>query len=179
MFTKKKLAAAIGLLCLSLSCQLTYADANPDCNASGGLTSTECGVGASATADTSVALGAAAIGDQSVAAFDFSSAIGSGATTSRANQIALGTSTSTYTATGIASAASRATQTGALQLVTSDANGNLATDGGRLFTELDRQDKRNDVLAEGVAISLAAESPAVPANGSRLEDSSPFCYRTG
>ncbi|MGD9924021.1 MAG: YadA-like family protein, partial [Pseudorhodoplanes sp.] len=54
----------------------------------------------------------------------------------------------TYTMRGIASDASRAAQQGPVELVTSDANGNLATDGGRIFDELDD-------LEEGVAMAMA------------------------
>src|SRR5262249_43793090 len=43
------------------------------------------------------------------------------------NQQVFGTATNTYTMPGIASAVSKATQTGPLQIVTSDASGNLAT----------------------------------------------------
>ncbi len=57
--------------------------------------------------------------------------------TTRADQISLGTSASTYTAAGIGTAASRATQSGALQVLTTDANGNIAGDGGALQTQVD------------------------------------------
>jgi hypothetical protein len=50
-----------------------------------------------------------------------------------------------------------------LQLVTSDGNGNLATDGGRLYSQLEDLEDNYDELAEGVAMSLALQSPAVPA----------------
>ena len=59
--------------------------------------------------------------------FSNSTAIGNGATVTRANQQVFGTATNTYTAPGITSAASKAAQTGSLQVVTSDAGGNLAT----------------------------------------------------
>ena len=68
-----------------------------------------------------------AIGVGAVAAFAGSTAIGAGAVTTAPNQMLFGTASSTYVAPGITSAASRAAQSGALQIVTSDAGGNLAT----------------------------------------------------
>jgi trimeric autotransporter adhesin len=68
-----------------------------------------------------------AIGIGAVAAFAGSTAIGAGAVTTAPNQILFGSASSTYVAPGITSAASKAAQSGALQIVTSDAGGNLAT----------------------------------------------------
>ena len=48
----------------------------------------------------------------------------------------IGTASNTYTAPGITSAASRAAQSGPLQVVTTDANGNLASDGGAIFNNI-------------------------------------------
>jgi trimeric autotransporter adhesin len=70
---------------------------------------------------------ATALGAGAVAAFAGSTAIGAGAVTTAPNQMAFGTASSTYAAPGITSAASRAAQSGSLQIVTSDAGGNLAT----------------------------------------------------
>jgi len=71
--------------------------------------------------------GAIAIGNNSQANFANSTAFGNGAATTRANQQMFGTASSTYTMPGVTSAASRAAQTGPVQVVTSDAAGNLAT----------------------------------------------------
>jgi trimeric autotransporter adhesin len=68
-----------------------------------------------------------AIGTGAVAAFAGSTAIGAGAVTTAPNQMMFGTASSTYVAPGITSVASKAAQSGPLQIVTSDANGNLAT----------------------------------------------------
>jgi trimeric autotransporter adhesin len=68
-----------------------------------------------------------AVGAGTRANFSNSAAFGAGATATRADQQVFGTATNTYTMAGIASAASAAAQTGPRQLVTSDANGNLAT----------------------------------------------------
>ena len=70
---------------------------------------------------------ATALGAGAVAAFAGSTAIGAGAVTTAPNQMAFGTAGSTYVAPGITSGASRAAQNGPLQIVTSDAGGNLAT----------------------------------------------------
>jgi YadA-like membrane anchor domain/Head domain of trimeric autotransporter adhesin len=70
---------------------------------------------------------AVAMGSGASANFDNSVAIGNGATTTRANQQVFGTASNTYTMGGITSAASRAAQSGPVQVVTSDASGNLAT----------------------------------------------------
>ncbi|MEL6862415.1 MAG: hypothetical protein AAGL11_11300 [Pseudomonadota bacterium] len=84
---------------------------------------------------TAAGVGAVSIGADATAGFDNSVAIGQGAATTRANQISVGTATNTVTVAGITSAESRAAQSGPLELVTSDANGNLATDGGVFFSQ--------------------------------------------
>ncbi|MBO6753518.1 MAG: YadA-like family protein, partial [Spongiibacter sp.] len=94
---------------------------------------------------------------------------GAGATTTRANQVALGTSSSTYTMPGITSQASRNAQSGPTQIVTSDANGNLATDGGATFaaieslsTESDRARRDIEENRRGIALAMAMKAPYVP-----------------
>src|SRR5690606_36567452 len=112
-----------------------------------------------AVGDFSTATGAnsAAYGRGATATHANSAAFGNGATTQRANQQVFGTATNTYTMTGIASDASRAEQRGPLEVVTSDINGNRATDGGLLFDELSR-------LGGGVAIAMALENPDLVGN---------------
>jgi hypothetical protein len=68
-----------------------------------------------------------AIGKNANAGHAGSAAFGAGATTTRDNQQVFGTAGNTYTMSGIASAASAAAQSGQVQVVTSDASGNLAT----------------------------------------------------
>ncbi len=68
------------------------------------------------------------LGTNSSANFANSTALGNGAATTRADQISIGTGTNTLTASGITSLASRSAQVGPLQIVTSDQDGNLATD---------------------------------------------------
>jgi trimeric autotransporter adhesin len=67
---------------------------------------------------------------------------GNGAVASLPNQYVMGTANHTYTAPGITSATSKARQSGPLEVVTSDANGNLATDGGQIFATLDDHETR-------------------------------------
>lgn len=127
-----------------------------------GPSSTALGSFSAATGTGSTAIGrgslstgtdSTAIGRLSNAAHDNSTAIGYSATTTRANQIMFGTASNTYTAPGITSAASRAAQSGPVEVVTSDADGNLATAsasqlGLATVTQMDRN-------TEGVAMAMA------------------------
>jgi trimeric autotransporter adhesin len=90
--------------------------------ASAGNAGVAFGDGTTATGPNSAALGVNAN-----ATFANSTAVGTGATTTRANQQSFGTAANTYTLAGITSGASKAAQSGPIQIVTSDANGNLAT----------------------------------------------------
>jgi autotransporter adhesin len=85
--------------------------------------------GGAAFGDAAQATGsnATAVGTGAQATFANSAAVGSGAVATRANQQVYGTAANTYTMAGVTSAASRAAQSGPLQIVTSDAGGNLAT----------------------------------------------------
>jgi hypothetical protein len=137
-------------------------------NASGN-SSAAFGENASATNTNSTALGqsatasgvsATAVGQGASAAFTNSAAIGAGVTATTANQFSIGNANNTYTMAGIASDASRAAQSGPIEVVTTDLNGNLATDNGHIFGKLDD-------LEEGVAMAMALPSlgvlpPGVP-----------------
>jgi hypothetical protein len=68
-----------------------------------------------------------AIGNNALASANGGVAIGNGAKATLQNQVVLGTADYTYTTPGITSATSLARQTGPVQIVTSDTNGNLAT----------------------------------------------------
>ena len=72
----------------------------------------------------------------------------------------LGTSNHTYTAPGIGSQLSRSRQMGQVNVVTNDAFGNLADDGGEIFRRLDEHDA-------GIAMSMAMENPSL-ATGERF-----------
>ncbi|WP_313612650.1 hypothetical protein [Agrobacterium sp.] len=113
-----------------------------------------------------------ALGAGASAGYNNSVAIGAGATALREGQVVLGTSSNTYTMAGIGSSASRAAQTGPVKLVTSDANGNLATtdfdiasltgDISRLKTTVDRNRKDAN---KGIAAAMAmtgAPTPSAP-----------------
>ena len=113
------------------------------------------GLSSTAVGGSSVANGidSSALGAGSSAAFTNSTAIGHDAETTRDNQMALGTATNTYTAAGISSAASAAAQSGPVELVTSDASGNLATtDAASLGLASIEEVGRN---TEGVAMAMA------------------------
>jgi hypothetical protein len=78
---------------------------------------------------------------------------GEGAEVEKDNQFMFGTKRHTYTAPGIVSDLSLARQTdGPLEVLTSDQSGNLATDGGQIFSALSE-------LNGGVAIAMALVNP--------------------
>ena len=94
--------------------------------------STTVGLLSSASGENSTALGRGAN-----ATNDNSTAIGAGATTTADNQVTIGTASNTLTVSGVTSQASRNAQSGAIEYLTSDAAGNIATDGGALNAGLD------------------------------------------
>jgi hypothetical protein len=112
------------------------------------------GQGATVAADNGSAYGAGATvaaGHTNAAAF------GAGATTQRANQQMFGTARNTYTMPGVTSGASRSAQSGPTQLVTTDANGNLASDNGSTFRHIDENQS-------GVAMAIAMQNPDLTGN---------------
>lgn len=94
-------------------------------------------------------------------------ALGRGVFTSRAGQVAVGNSNNSYTFAGITSSASLAAQSGPLQVVTTDANGNLASDGGLIFDAIDQIGQGLEQANEGVA--LAFSSAWRPGSGIQLD----------
>ena len=86
--------------------------------------------------------------------------------------MSLGNATNTYTMGGITSDASKAAQTGPLEVVTTDAQGNLASDGGAFQRQLDALGERDSELAEGIAIALALDAP-------NLQSGQSFALRMG
>lgn len=138
-----------------------------EANASGnGSSNVAIGDRASATGDGTRNT---AVGAGSSANFANSSAFGAGATATRENQQVFGTASNTYTMSGITSGASRAAQSGPLQVVTTDANGNLASDGGRLFSDIaglkndvNRAFREIDKNTEGIAIAIAMGGLSLP-----------------
>lgn len=124
-----------------------------------GTNSIAIGTGAVATGSVAIGVGAVASGG-GTAIGDFatanvgtnSAAFGTNATATRSNQQVFGTASNTYTMPGITSSASRASQSGLLEVTTTDAAGNLATDGGAIFNAIAR-------VQAGVAIAMAVETP--------------------
>jgi len=115
------------------------------------------GFGASASGLNAIALGeeadasgisAIAIGTRARASFNDSVALGVGAVTERSNQMMFGRRSSNYTMPGLNSPGSKAAQTGEIALVTTDANGNLSSDGGETVAALTQSIETN---AKGVA----------------------------
>lgn len=124
------------------------------------VNSTALGTGATAGTSGGGGPNATAVGANSSASFSNSAAFGSNAVATRPDQQTFGTRSNTYTMPGITSPASRATQSGLLQLPTTDAAGNLASDGGATFKAISR-------LRAGVALSLSA-TPPVLAHGEKF-----------
>jgi hypothetical protein len=116
-------------------------------------------LGTGALAGGAGGINATAIGANSSAGFANSAAFGAGAVTTRANQQTFGTPANTYTMPGITSGASRAVQSGPLQLPTTDAAGNLASDGGATFKAIAR-------TQAGVAVAMAMTPPVLTAGDS-------------
>jgi hypothetical protein len=77
---------------------------------------------------------------------------GNGAVASLQNEFVLGTANHTYTAGGITSGVSRDRQSGPLEVVTTDSQGHLASDGGEIFSKLGEH-------GAGIAIAVAMENP--------------------
>lgn len=77
-----------------------------------------------------------ALGANSSVQHDNSTAVGAGAKSSDTNQVTLGTKDETIRAEGVTSQKSKDRQQGALEVVTSDSGGRIATDGGAIFSTL-------------------------------------------
>jgi trimeric autotransporter adhesin len=113
---------------------------------------------------------ATAIGPGATATFANSSAFGAGATATAANQMAFGTASSTYRMPGITSAASLAAQSGPVSVVTTDANGNLATasfnpqDISVLQSNVATLQTQMKQAFEGTAIAIAMGGSALPSD---------------
>ena len=117
------------------------------------------GTGNNITANDTLAIGSGAR-----ATANNSSAIGAGAQANLPNQMVFGTTSETYTAPGITSGLSKARQSGPLEVVTSDANGNLATDGGATFASIDRNAQGIRENQEGVAVAMSVDGPDLVTN---------------
>jgi len=114
------------------------------------------GTGARAGAQNSTAVGSDA---QVADAHERSTAIGYGARSEFVDEVSLGAKdgSATYTTPGITSGKSLSRQSGPLEVVTTDSNGHLASDGGAIFSALSE-------LNGGVAIAMAMVNPDLVAN---------------
>jgi trimeric autotransporter adhesin len=132
----------------------SHAVAKGDESTAVGWTAVASGSGASAYGANAFATGdkSTAVGNDARAEADRSTAIGTGAKATKADQMAIGTKDNTYTTPGITSDLSRSRQSGPLEVVTSDAGGNLASDGGFIFKQLKE-------AREGIAIAMALHDP--------------------
>ena len=103
-----------------------------------GASATASSVNSTAVGETAEAsgVGSIAVGQGSGATHDNSMVFGVGASSAVDNQIVLGLANQTLTVAGLPSAASLAAQGAVTGLVTTDANGNLASDGGALQTSV-------------------------------------------
>lgn len=152
-------STAIGQVSTATSLNTTAIGVNAEASATGatavGVTATASGSDSSVLGSQSTASGfrSNVFGNSSTAAFDNSTAIGAVVNTTREDQMMFGNTTNTYTTPGITSAASTAAQTGPVELVTSDAGGNLATmDPATLGIASTTDADRN---TEGVAMAMA------------------------
>jgi trimeric autotransporter adhesin len=105
---------------------------------------------------------ATAIGAGSSVQHNNSTAVGAGAKSSDANQVTLGTKDETIRAEGITSQKSKDRQIGATEIVTTDAEGRLATDGGSTFRAisantalLSQHTAKLEEHSKGLAIAMA------------------------
>lgn len=124
-------------------------------NASGPA-SLAIGVNSQAAAPDSVA-----IGNRASANFANSVAIGNDSIATRTNQIVLGSATTTYTLAGITSAASRGQQGAVVGILTTDANGNLASDGGALQASVADHELRITGLESSITEGLQDTSDSM------------------
>jgi hypothetical protein len=118
---------------------------------------TAVGANSQAIADNATAVGANTQANQEGSVAIGTDANGDGAISNRDNEFVLGTNDHTYTAPGITSGLSRARQSGPLEVVTSDAGGHLATDGGEIFARLDEAES-------GIALAMSMEDPDLIGN---------------
>jgi trimeric autotransporter adhesin len=113
--------------------------------------------------------GGTALGAGAQVKHEGSTAVGAGAKSTDTNQVTLGTDKDTVRAPGITSQTSKDRQVGSLEVVTSDSEGRLATDGGAIYNQLDSHSStlnahtallsdhsaRLDEHAKGLAIAMS------------------------
>src|SRR5690606_34411280 len=117
-----------------------------------GYSAISIGTNANAGATYGIAMGQNTVVQQPGGVAIGTDSSGAGAVSTGVNQMVLGTGMHRYTAPGIATAWSRSFQSGPLEVVTSDAGGNLATDGGSIFRRLDEH-------TSGIALAMSMQNP--------------------
>ena len=88
--------------------------------------------------------------------------------TTSGNQVSVGDDSSTYTLSGITSADSLAAQSGPIEVLTTDANGNLASDGGAFSAGLSSVRDDVDENTGGIALALATSNIPALNHGERI-----------
>ena len=83
-----------------------------------------------------------AVGASSSVQHDHSTALGAGSASTDDHQVTLGTGEDTLRAPGVTSQKSKDRQSGALQVLTTDEDGHVASDGGQIFETLDNHEGR-------------------------------------
>ncbi len=114
-----------------------------------------------------------ALGANSSVQHNNSTAVGAGAKSTDTNQVTLGTKDETIRAEGITSQKSKNRQQGAVEVVTSDSGGRLATDGGQIFSTLStHNDQINDLYNLNAAQqnSLNAHTALLSEHTKRLDE---------
>lgn len=102
-----------------------------------------------------------AIGARANVQHEHSTALGADSASTTDHQVVLGTKDDTVTAPGITSQLSKDRQVGPTEIVTTDANGNLASDGGATWHAIGHLDGKVNKAFDGIAIATAMESPQV------------------
>jgi hypothetical protein len=132
-----------------------------------GTDTTAAGTNASAFGINAAAgaTGATAIGAGSVAAQTNSTAIGVGVASTRANQVIIGTAQQTITMPGVPNPASRAVQSGVVGILTTDENGNIATDNGTFEQRLSQVEAATANPTSTAAVAANTQAAAINATG--------------
>jgi hypothetical protein len=129
-----------------------------------GLAATAAGYNARATGNYSAAIGANTQANAAGSVAIGTDSTGQGAVANLPNEFVMGTQNQTYTAPGITSGLSQARQSGPLEIVTSDANGHLATDNGAVFHQLNELGNGVAKARSGIALAIAMAGPDLTGN---------------
>lgn len=121
-----------------------------------------------------------AVGANSHVGHDHSTAIGADAESTDDHQVTLGTESDTIKAKGVTTAKAKARQVGPVELVTTDSEGRLATDGGATHAAISnntaknvQQDNRldgHDTAISNNAAAIQDNADLLSTHGNRLDD---------